>query len=132
MQDTRHESEKSLGDLFANLSRQLTTLLRQEVALAKTEMTRKASSMGKDIGLLAAGGVLAFVGLLAFVAALILALALILPGWLAAAIIAVIILGIGGLLALLGLHALKQVDPAPHQTLETLQEDATWAKEQMH
>lgn len=130
MQQARQE-ERSLGELFSALSRQLTTLVRQEIALAKTELTRKATGMRKDVGLLAAGGVLAFVGLLALVAAIILALALVLPAWLSAAIVAVIILCIGGLLALSGANGLKRADLAPHQTIETLQEDATWAKEQM-
>lgn len=125
------QDERSLGDLFGQLSREITTLVRQEVKLAKTEMTQKASQAGKDVGFLAVGGVLAYTGLLAIVAAIILALALVLPAWLAAFIVGVVIAGIGGFLALRGMKQLKHTELAPRQTVETLQEDATWAKGQM-
>jgi amino acid transporter len=123
--------ERSVGELFADLSREVTKLFRQEIRLAKTEMTQKATQAGKDVGFLAVGGVLAYTGLLAIVAAIILALALVLPAWLAAFIVGVVIVGIGAFLALRGLGKLKRTELAPRQTVETIQEDATWAKGQM-
>ncbi len=123
--------ERSVGELFSDLSRDVSRLLRQEITLAKTELTQKASQVGKDAGFLAVGGVLAYTGLLAIVAAVILALALVLPGWLAAFIVGVVIIGIGGFLALRGLDHLKHTELAPRQTVETIQEDAKWAKGQM-
>ena len=67
-----NRQDRSLGELFADLMRETTTLIRQEVALAKSEMSQKAVSIGKDIGFLAAGGAVAYAGLLAIVAAIIL------------------------------------------------------------
>jgi xanthine/uracil permease len=128
----RGDGERSLGDLFAELSRETTTLVRQEVALAKTELTQKATRAGKDVGFLAVGGAVAYAGLLAFVAACILALHLIVHlWWLSAAIIAVVVLAIGYLLVRQGLDRLRQADLAPTQTAESLKQDAVWAKEQM-
>jgi xanthine/uracil permease len=128
----RGDGERSLGDLFAELSRETTTLVRQEVALAKTELTQKATRAGKDVGFLAVGGAVAYAGLLAFVAACILALHLIVHlWWLSAAIIAIVVLAIGYLLVRQGLDRLRQADLAPTRTAESLKQDAVWAKEQM-
>jgi xanthine/uracil permease len=128
----RGDGERSLGDLFAELSRETTTLVRQEVALAKTELTQKATRAGKDVGFLAVGGAVAYAGLLAFVAACILALHLIVHlWWLSAAIIAVVVLAIGYLLVRQGLDRLRRADLAPTRTAESLKQDAVWAKEQV-
>jgi|SRR6185437_2942495 hypothetical protein len=127
----RAGEERSLGDLFADLSRETTTLVRQEVALAKTELTQKATRVGKDIGFLAVGGAIAYAGLLAFIAACIIALNLIVHlWWLSAAIIAVVVAAIGYLLVRKGLDNLRTSNLAPTQTIESLKQDAVWAKEQ--
>jgi hypothetical protein len=127
----RAGEERSLGDLFTDLSRETTTLVRQEVALAKTELTQKATRVGKDIGFLAIGGAIAYAGLLAFIAACIIALNLIVHlWWLSAAIIAVVVAAIGYLLVRKGLDNLRTSNLAPTQTIESLKQDAVWAKEQ--
>jgi len=127
----RADGERSLGDLFAELSRETTTLVRQEVSLAKTELTQKATRAGKDVGFLVVGGAVAYAGLLAFVAACVLALHLIVDlWWLAAAIIAVVVIAIGYFLVRQGLDRLRTADLAPTQTVESLKQDAIWAKEQ--
>ncbi len=123
--------ERSLGELFADLTREVGNLIREEVALAKTEMTQKASRAGKDVSFLTVGGAVAYAGFLAILAAIILALALVLPGWLAAAIVGVVVAGVGGFLVMRGMADLKRENLAPEQTIETLQEDVTWAKGQM-
>jgi hypothetical protein len=71
---TRRSDERSLGDLFSELTHEITTLLRQEVTLAKTELSQKAAHVGRDVGFLLAGGAVAYAGLLALVAALIIGL----------------------------------------------------------
>lgn len=127
----RAGEDRSLGDLFADLSRETTTLVRQEISLAKTEMTQKATRAGKDVGFLAVGGAVAYAGLLAFVAACVLALHLIISlWWLSALIVAVIVAAIGYLMVRQGLNNLREGNLAPTQTLETLKQDAAWAKEQ--
>ena len=123
-------SEPSLGQLFAELSQQMTTLVRQEVALARTELGQKVAHVGRDIGFLALGGAVAYAGFLAIVAALILLLAALVPGWLAALIVGVVVGAIGYVLVRKGLAALKREDLAPRQTIDTLKEDIAWAKDQ--
>ncbi len=120
--------DRSLGELFGDLSHETSTLVRQEVALAKTELTQTATEVGKDVAFLAVGGAVAYAGLLAILAAIILALALVLPWWLAAAIVGVVVAGAGGALMSKGLAALKQTHMAPQQTLDTLKGDVAAVK----
>jgi len=126
----RQEDSRSLGDLFAELANETTTLVRQEFQLAKTEMTQKATEAGKDIGMIGAGGALAYAGLLALIAAVIIGLGEIIPLWLSALIVGLVVAGVGYMLIQRGLSALKRIDPKPQQTIQTLQEDKEWVKEQ--
>jgi putative superfamily III holin-X len=123
---------RSLGELFSELANETTTLIRQEVALAKTEFRQKAVNAGKDIGFIVVGGLLAYAGLLALIATVIIAIALALPWWLSALIVGVVVTGVGGMLAMKGISDLKQGEgnPVPQQTIQTLQDDVRWAKEQ--
>ncbi len=123
--------DQSLSGLLAELSRQTSALVRQEVAIARTEIMQKAYGIGKDIGFLAVGGAAAYAGLLAIIAAAIIALRKTgLSWWLSALIVGVVVAVVGYVLVQRGLTALKEMDPAPRQTIETLKEDAEWAKEQ--
>jgi hypothetical protein len=124
--------DRSLGELFSDLSRQTSTLVRQEVQLAKTEMSEKATKAGKDVASMAAGGAIAYAGFLAIIAAVIILLAEIIPMWLSAFIVGVAVATIGYLLIQRGREAMKQDGLAPTQTIETLKEDAEWAKRQTH
>jgi hypothetical protein len=130
MQQTR--DDRPLGELFAELARETATLARQEVQLAKTEMTQKASQVGRDLAFLAVGGAVAYAGFLAIIAAVIIVLAANgLPWWLSALLVGLVVAGIGYVLVQKGLTALKQQDLAPRETIESLKEDTTWAKEQI-
>jgi fatty acid desaturase len=124
------DNERSLGDLFAELSRETTTLVRQEVALAKTELNSKVSKLSKDVAFIGAGAAVAYAGFLAIVAAIIIILAALIPWWLSALIVGVVVAGIGYFLIQTGLAALRRVDVAPRETIETLKENAQWAREQ--
>jgi len=133
MQTQRGAADRSLGELFSELTRETSTLVRQEVALAKTELTQKAASVGKDLGFLAAGGAVAYAGFLALIAAVIYFLVEVArwPLWVSAGIVGLLVAAIGGFLVWKGLQALKEEDLAPRETLRTLQEDAEWAKQQV-
>ncbi|HXT34871.1 MAG TPA: phage holin family protein [Chloroflexota bacterium] len=123
--------ERSLGDLFGDLSRETTNLIRQEMTLAKVELTGKAARMGKDAGILAAGGALVYAGLLALITAAIIGLAQAWAWWLSALVIGIIVVGVGGVMVLMGLKAMRQAGIVPTQTVQTLKEDAQWAKNQI-
>ncbi len=122
--------DRSLGELFSELAQETSTLVRQEVTLAKTEMSQKASRAGKHVGILAAGGAVAYAGLLAILAALIVLLNNIMPLWLSALLVGVVVAVVGYMLVRRALDALKREDFAPRETMETLKEDQQWAKDQ--
>jgi hypothetical protein len=131
MASPNQQSERSLGELFAELSRETSALVRNEVALAKTELTEKAARAGRDVSMVAVGGALAHAGLLAIVAAVVLLLATAgLPAWLAAIIAGLAVAGVGYGIAQKGLTALKQEDLTPRQTIDSVKETAQWAKNQ--
>jgi hypothetical protein len=123
--------EKPLGELFADLGREVSTLVRQEAALAKAELGQKASRVGSHVASLAAGGAVAYAGLLAILAAIIGMLTEAgLDWWVSALIVGAIVGAIGGFLVMKGINALKSEDLTPRQTLESLKEDAQWAQRQ--
>jgi tetrahydromethanopterin S-methyltransferase subunit G len=127
-----NKDDRSIGELFADLAKESSVLVRQEVALAKAELTQKAGKVGKDIGFLAVGGLVLYAGLLAIIAAIIIVLGTIgVPWWLSALVVGLIVAGVGYFLVQKGLDALKRENIAPRQTIETLKEDAEWAKEQV-
>jgi len=130
MQETK--DNRSLGELFAELARESSTLVRQEIDLAKAELTSKASGAAKDIGLVAAGGFVAYAGFLGVLAAIVIALAAAgLPWWLSALLVGAVVIGVGYFLIQKGLSALKHEDLAPRQTIESIKDDTRWAKEQV-
>ena len=98
-----------LGDLFGDLSRQMSTLVRKEIDLARTEVTSRARAATQDAALVGAGGLLAYAGLL----------------------VSVVVMAIGAALIWRGREGLRTTNLAPERTIETLKEDAEWAKEQI-
>ena len=122
--------DRSLGELFAELAQETSTLVRQEVNLAKTEMSQKVSRAGRHAGVLAAGGALAYAGLLAILAAVIVLLDNVMPLWVSAALVGVVVAVVGYLLIRRALDALEREDFAPRETIETLKEEQRWAKGQ--
>ncbi len=125
------KQDKSVGELFSDLTREMSTLVRQEVQLAKTEMTHKASSLGKNLGFVAVALIFSSLALQALTAAAILALALVLEAWFAALIVGGVLLLVAGVLVMVAQKAIKKEGVAPTQTIQTLQDDARWAKEQI-
>lgn len=123
--------ELSLGELLSNLSSQAGLLFRQEVQLAQAEMTRKATRAGRNAAYVALGGVVGLVAFMTLVAALVLALAQVMAAWLAAAVVGLALAIVAALLVRYGIEKLKQIDPAPRQTIETLRENKEWLTQQI-
>ena len=124
--------ERSLGDLFTELARETSTLVRQEVQLAKAELTHSASEVGKGIGSLVAGGAVAYAGFLFLLLAVVLGLwDAGLEPWLSALIVGLVVVAIGAILVLRARESLKPANLALRRTVETLKEDQKWAKEQI-
>jgi len=122
-------NERSLGELFSDLSAQTSGLIQQEIRLAKTELSGKLSGIGQHAMLIGAGAVFALAAVMAATAAI--ALGLVQAGvqpWLAAVITAAAMGLIGFLLAQSGLSALRKKSLAPVETLHSLKETAQWLK----
>jgi uncharacterized membrane protein YqjE len=131
MNENRSLDNRPLGDLFGDLASDMGNLVRQEVELAKVELTQKAKYLGRNIGYLVVGGAVAYAALLAIIAAIIMLLAKVVPHWGAALIVGVVVGGIGWLLIGKAMMALQQAELTPRETVETLKEDATWMKQQI-
>ncbi|MDQ2747103.1 MAG: phage holin family protein [Acidobacteriota bacterium] len=123
--------ERSLGDLFSELAAETSLLVRQEVALAQTELTQKATSVGKNVGFLVIGGAVGYAALLALLAAAIIGLAIFVPAWAAALIVAVVIGIVAFILISSALKSLKTTELTPRETVKSLKEDAEWLKNQV-
>ena len=139
VKDERAKDDRSLGQLLKELTSETTTLLKQEVDLAKTEMSEKASRVGTNLGSLAVGGGVAFLGALALLAAAIYGLTSILDQflslgvavWLAPLIIGLILAAVGYSLVKKALETLKRESLTPQKTTESLQENKEWLKQKI-
>lgn len=119
---------KSIGELIGEVSDDLSRLFRQEIELAKSEMKAEAGKAGKAAGMLGAAGVGGLMTLVLLSFALVFALGSAMPlGW-AALIVAVIWAVVSAILYATGRQRMRQVDPMPRRTVETLKEDAQWLK----
>jgi hypothetical protein len=124
-------AERPVSGLLSDLARQGGLLLRQEVALVKAEMIGKLSQAGTGVGLLAAGGLVAFAGLIYVLAAAMFGLGMVVDLWLAALIVGVVVLLLGGVLIWIGRTRLQAENWTPRRTIRSLKDDAEWAREQM-
>jgi uncharacterized membrane protein YqjE len=123
--------EQSTGDLVKALAQQVSTLVRQEMELAKAEMGEKGKKAGLGLGMFGGAGVAGLLALGSLSAFLILVLAEAIPGWAAALIVTAIWAVAAGVLALQGREKVKEVGkPVPEKTAESVKEDVEWLKGQ--
>jgi VIT1/CCC1 family predicted Fe2+/Mn2+ transporter len=124
--------DRSLGELLNDLTRQLSELVRQEIRLARVETTARVGAVARNGALIGVGAALAYAGLFAIGAALILLLIDAgLEPWVAALVVGLAVVVVGALLVMAGRSALRTADLTPRQTIDTLKEDAAWAKDRM-
>jgi uncharacterized membrane protein YqjE len=135
MAEVRSDSERSdardvpVADLLKQLSDQTATLVRQELELAKAELSAKGKQVGLGAGMFGGAGALGFYALGALTACLILALSTAVDGWLAALIVFVVYAAIAGVLALTGKTKVQQgTPPLPEQAVDSVKEDIEWTK----
>lgn len=122
--------ERPIGELLKQLSQETSTLVKQELDLAKAEMTEKGKKAGLGAGFIGGGALLGLGAFGAFTTFLIALLATALDHtWLAALIVTAVYGGIAAFLALRGKDKIQEATPpAPEQTVETLKEDVEWAR----
>jgi hypothetical protein len=116
--------------LVTDLSEQVSRLVRDELRLARMELTAKGKRAGLGAGMFGAAGLVAFFGAAALVAAVIMLLALVLPGWAAAAIVAVVLFLVAAVLAYAGRTEVKRAKPpVPEETIASVRADIDMVKE---
>jgi F0F1-type ATP synthase assembly protein I len=119
---------RSLGQIVGDITSDMSTLIHQEMDLAKAEMKQEVSKVGKGVGMFGGAGVAGFLTLF-FVS---LALTYLLDDWLpvelAALIVALVWGVVAAVLALRGRKEMKAANPALPTTQQTLKEDAQWAR----
>ena len=123
--------DRPLSSLFSELTQETASLFRQEIRLARAELTDKAHQAGRGAAEIAAGAVILLVALGALAAAAILGLALVVEPWLAALIVGAVLVLVGGIVVASGLSNLRTGNLAPHRTMGTLRDNTRWAKEQL-
>jgi uncharacterized membrane protein YqjE len=120
--------EQPIGDLLKRLSEETSTLVRQEMALARAEITEQGKRAGTGAGMLGGAGVAGLLTLGALTATVIGVLDTGMAFWLAALIVTVVWAAVAGVLALQGRNKIKEATPPAPQTVETVKEDVRWAK----
>ncbi|MEP9382404.1 phage holin family protein [Nocardioides sp. KR10-350] len=125
--------DPTTGELIARLSTEVRELVRDELQLAKVEMTDKARDTGLGVGMFGAAGLIALYGVGVLVATAILALALVLDAWLAALIVGVVLLAAAGVAALLGRGRVRKAAPlAPAETTDSVKQDVETVRRAAH
>jgi hypothetical protein len=123
------DGDRPLGELVEDLSRQTSTLIRQEMRLAQAELTEKGRHAGKGAGMFGGAGLLALYGLGALIAAAIIGLGTIIDPWISAAAVGAGLLLIAGILALTGKKEIEEATPPkPEQAIESVQRDVETVK----
>ncbi|MED7930762.1 phage holin family protein [Nonomuraea sp. LP-02] len=126
---TVQPEEPTIGQLVGEIGEDISKLFRQEVALAKAEIRQEATKAGKAAGLLGGAGFAASMTALLLTLAVMFGLGNVMDlGW-AAFIVAVIWAIAGGVMYTTGRNRMREVEPKPEQTIETLKEDAQWARD---
>ncbi|MEA2324531.1 MAG: hypothetical protein QOD81_4381 [Solirubrobacteraceae bacterium] len=121
--------ERPTGELLKQLSDQTTTLVRQEIELAKLELREKGKKAGVGAGMFGGAGLFGVFAFAALTATIILGLATFLPGWLAALIVTAVYGAVAGVLALRGKAQVKQATPpVPERAVDSTKEDVRWIK----
>lgn len=128
--DSAPDVDQSLGTLVSHLSSDLSRLMRQELDLAKAELREEATKAGKGVGMLSGAGVAGWMTALFVSLTAMWALDNGMDVTWAALIVTIVWAAVGGVLFAMGRKALRDVNPKPQQTIDSLKEDAQWLKAQ--
>lgn len=124
-------TQRSFVEVLQDIVGNVQQIIRSEFRLARAELREKANRAAKPATTLAAGAILGFYGLGFLLLAIVYALSIALPMWLAALIVSALLIVISAILVVSGRNKLKQIQPVPEKTVETLKENVQWAKDQM-
>jgi nitrogenase molybdenum-iron protein alpha/beta subunit len=123
--------ERSLGELFGELSADTSILIRKEMELARHELTRSAQTYARNSMLVGVGGLIAYAGAIVLLMGIAWLLARLgLATDLSFLIVGAVTLAIGAVIAWRAVQSMQKVSVVPERTVETIREDVEWAKEQ--
>lgn len=120
--------DRSVGELLSDVTSDIQTLFRQEIELAKAEIRQEATKAGKAGGMFGGAGFAGYMVALFASLAAVFGLANVMDAAWAALIVTALWAGIGAVLFVMGRSRMREVSPKPEQTVETLKEDARWAR----
>jgi uncharacterized membrane protein YqjE len=123
--------QRSVPEILENIAANLTQLVHAEIRLAKSELKEGAEKVAGPGATLGAGVALAFYGLGFLLLAAVYALSLVMAGWLATLIVGGVLVLAAGILIGAGSAKLRRVNLTPDETMQTLEEDVQWAKQQI-
>jgi hypothetical protein len=126
------EDSRGIGDLLGDLGRQVSTLVRKVIDLARVEVTSSVGRMSRGAAMAGVGGSVVYAGVLVLLLAAVLGLIEAgMDAWLAALVVAAITVVVGGAIASIGVRQMQTTELAPKQTAETVRENVEFVKEQM-
>jgi uncharacterized membrane protein YqjE len=131
MSSSANADDRSIGSLISGLLQDIRLLVTQEIDLAKRELSEKVSAISRSAVSIVLGAVLAIGGLFVLMAALVLILDLFMPAWVAAFVLALALLAVGGLVLFLGIQKLKKMKYVPERTVKTVEEGVQRVKERV-
>lgn len=123
---------ETTGQLIADATEQVGQLVRQEMALARAELTRSAKKAGTGAGLFGGAGLVALYGVAVLIATAVIALDLVMPLWLAALAIGIVLIAFAGVLALIGKKQVTQATPPVERTVHNVKADIDTVKGGQH
>ncbi len=131
MTSEAQSQDKTTADLLRTLSTQVTTLVHQEMELAKAELSEKTKKFGVGAGMFGAAGIIGILATATLIAAAVAGIATVLSVWLSILIVGAFLLVVAGILAITGVTEVAQgTPPIPEEALESTKEDVTWLKTQ--
>jgi hypothetical protein len=127
------QREQSTGDLVKQLSEQVSLLVRDELKMARLEMTRKGKQAGVGVGMFGASGLIALYAIACLLAAAIIAISGAIQPWLAALIVGLALLAASAVAALVGRGRMRRATPpVPKQAVDSAKADVEEIRERMH
>ncbi|KJY36601.1 MULTISPECIES: phage holin family protein [unclassified Streptomyces] len=132
MERQTHSTDESVSVLVSRASQQISELVRDEMQLARAEMTQKGKRFGKGGGLVGAAGLIGILAAQALVATCIAALALVLPVWASALIVAAVLAAVAAVIAVAGKKQIAEAGaPVPGKTIDSVKADLAEIKEKV-
>lgn len=123
--------EPSIGSLFTDLTDDMGRLVRQEIELVRIETMQKVSTAMRSVAMMVAGGLVVYAGFIVVLIAVAILLGQLMPYWASSLLVGAVVLLVGAILLNSGRNSLTNLTVVPEKAVESIKDDARWAKEQV-